>query len=633
MTLYHDSRNPIYRSPLGAAPCGATLRLRVRGDDLKKVWLRLWWRDAEARLPMRRCGAELFECEFPLPCVPGLLWYFFIAEDDEGSTWYLGNASDGLGGVGEISLGEPAGYQVTVYDPAFETPEWLRDGMMLQIMVDRYRCSGERDISKLPPASYYHMHWDDDPALIINDDKYGDNANNDYFGGNLRGVIEKLDYIRSLGVTVIYFNPIFKARSNHKYNTGDYRAIDPSFGTEADFAELCERAGALGIRVILDGVFSHTGSDSLYFNRDGNYGPGGAYNDPDSPYAAWYRFREWPDDYESWWGFKTLPNVHEETESYQDFIIHDDDSVTAHWLRAGASGWRLDVADELPMDFIAKIRARVREVKPDAALIGEVWEDPSNKVAYGETRSYCLGDTLDCTMNYPLRAAILDFLRCRIGAAEFVRRLECQREKLPLPFYYSQMNLIGSHDTPRAINVLADIGEMSPDRIHRRPMTLAPEDYNRGRRRLIAAWALICALPGMPCLYYGDEAGMTGMADPYCRGTYPWGHEDVALRETFRGIMRSRMASPALRTGSLRLIAAGMDVVLVERRIDGGRDAFGRPAPDEVRALAVNRASEYRRVEYGGRSYDVPAESALRLDATGELPEKTIPQKKQAKTE
>ena len=610
MVFYHDSRNPIYRTPQGAAPCCTSIKLRVRGEDLAKVWLRIWWLNAEVRLPMRRMGAELFECKFDLPCAPGLLWYYFIAEDDDGSTWYLGNASDGLGGVGELSMHEPAGFQVTVHDGAFQTPAWLRNGMMMQIMVDRFHRSGPLDVDRLPPASYYHQHWDDNPALIINDEKYGDNANNDYFGGDLRGVLEKLDYIRSLGVTVIYFNPIFKARSNHKYNTGDYRTIDPGFGTEADFRELCAAAAKLGIRVILDGVFSHTGSDSLYFNRDGNYGPGGAYNDPDSPYAEWYRFRDWPDDYECWWGFKTLPNVHEETESYQDFIINDNDSVIAHWLRAGASGWRLDVADELPMPFIRRLRDRVRQVDPDAALIGEVWEDPSNKVSYDELRSYCLGDTLDCTMNYPLRLAILDFLRCRINASEFIRRAESQRENLPTVFYYSQMNMLGTHDTPRAINMLADVGEMSPEREQRKPMTLSGEALACGRRRLIAGWSLICALPGIPCLYYGDEAGLTGMADPYCRGTYPWGNEDTELREAFRGIMNDRMDSAVLRTGDLSLTACGPDVVLVERRISGGQDVFGDPAQDALRVLAVNRACEYRRVEYNSRLYDIPAESA-----------------------
>ena len=611
MYLYHDSRDLVYRSPMGAVPCGRTLRLRVKAENLHHVQLRLWWRDAESRLPMKPTHANLYECELVLPQEPGLLWYFFIAEDREGRTWYLGNAEDGLGGEGTVSEKQPTGYQVTIYDPMYRTPEWMREGMMMQIMVDRFHSAGEKDIRNLPPACYYHIRWDDDPALVINDDKYGDNINNDFFGGNFLGIREKLDYIQGLGVTVLYFNPVFKARSNHKYNTGDYMTIDPSFGTEQDFRELCAEAKRRGIRVILDGVFSHTGSDSVYFNRDGHYGPGGAYNDPDSPYRQWYRFRSWPDDYECWWNFRTLPNVQEETPSYQDFIIDRDDSVTAHWIRAGASGWRLDVADELPMDFIRKVRARIRRENPEAALIGEVWEDPSNKVTYGEMRCYCLGDTLDSCMNYPLRMAIVEFLTGTIDAALFIRKVENLRENMPAPFFYSEMNLLGSHDTPRAISVLADIGDMAPERVYRHPFMMSPEDYARGRRRLIAAWSLVCALPGMPCLYYGDEAGLTGMADPYNRTTYPWGREDADLVETFRRIMRRRMNAPALRTGELRLTAIGSDVVLVERRITGGADVFGAKRPNGSVALAVNRCGDQRRIEYGGRVQEIRPESAL----------------------
>ena len=623
MYIYHDSRNPDFRSPSGAAPCGTPLRLRVKAGGLYRVNLRLWWKDSEILLPMKPVHGEVYECEFSLPSEPGLLWYYFVAEGD-GRTWYYGNAADGLGGAGMLSEGQPAGYQVTVYDPAYETPQWMRDGMMMQIMVDRFHSVGEKDVRNLPPASYYHVHWDDDPALIINDDRYGDNCNNDYFGGNLRGVMAKLDYIQSLGVTVLYFNPIFKARSNHKYNTGDYMTVDPSFGTEADFRALCAECEKRGMRVILDGVFSHTGSDSLYFNKDGHYGPGGAYNDPDSPFREWYRFRQWPDDYECWWGFKTLPNVHEETDSYQDYIIRSDDSVTAHWIRAGAAGWRLDVADELPMEFIRRIRKRIRKERPDAALIGEVWEDPTNKVAYGEMRCYSLGDTLDSCMNYPLRDALFDFFCYRIDAGLLVRKLENLRENMPAPFFYSEMNLLGSHDTPRAISVLADIGDMAPERVYRHPFMMNPEHYARGKRRMVAAWSMVCALPGMPCLYYGDEAGLTGMADPYNRATYPWGNEDADLVETYRRIMTGRMEAPVLRTGEMKLSAWGQDVVLVERFIEGGRDVFGRPAEDDRRVLAVNRCGEQRRIDFGGRVVELPPESAVWLTAKEEKKSKDI---------
>ena len=612
MIFYHDSRSEQYRNPLGAAPCASKVRLRVRAEQLKNVTLRIWWDGAEYKWFMRKVDQDMYEYDMTIPEHAGLLWYYFMGTDSEGNTWYLGNAGDCLGGVGMAVRTEPSSYQITVYDPAFDTPEWLRDGLMMQIFVDRFNNAGGVDLYNLPAGSYYHANWDEDPALVIND-RRGVSSANDFFGGNLRGVMEKLDYIRSLGVTVIYFNPIFEANSNHKYNTGDYKKIDPSFGTEADFKALCKAAKKKGIRIILDGVFSHTGSDSLYFNRYGNYGDGGAYLDPESPYRSWYKFESWPDVYESWWGFTTLPNVNEEDPAYRKFIISDKDSVLAHWMKAGASGWRLDVADELPMGFLRELRAREKEINPDSALIGEVWEDPSNKTAYGELRCYCTGDTLDCAMNYPLREAVLAFMTRRMHAPEFVRRVESMRENQPRPFFYSQMNLLSSHDRPRALSVLADVGNMEPERKYRYPVEHDEETYARGKRRLIAAWQLICHLPGMPCIYYGDEAGLYGMSDPYCRGTYPWGREDQELLEAFRSASLRRMDSPALKTGDMKLSAIGEDVVLVERSITGGRDVFGREAENEVRAAAVNRADSARFIEYNGKTIEIPAESAKLL--------------------
>lgn len=597
---------------MGAAPCASKVRLRVRADQVESVTLRIWWNNAEYRWFMRRVEGGFYEYEMSIPEQAGLLWYYFIAKDKEGNTWYLGNANDGMGGEGVVTRSEPPAFQVTVYDAAYSTPEWMRDGLMMQIMVDRFNNVGGTDMKNLPRGSYYHAHWDDDPALVIND-KRGSNSANDFFGGNLKGVEEKLDYIRSMGVTVLYFNPIFEANSNHKYNTGDYMKIDPSFGTEKDFRELCAAAKEKGIRIILDGVFSHTGSDSVYFDRYGNYGGKGAYCDPQSPYRSWYNFNDWPDNYESWWGFNTLPNVNEEDPTYKKFIITGRNSVLAHWMRAGAGGWRLDVADELPMDFLRALRKREKGIDPDAALIGEVWEDPTKKTAYGELRCYCTGDTLDAVMNYPLREAVLDFMRCRINARDFVRQVESMRENQPKQFFYSQMNLLGSHDRPRALAVLADVGNMEPERKYRYPIELEKQDYARGKRRLIAAWNLICALPGMPCIYYGDEAGLYAMSDPYCRGTYPWGREDQELLEAFRACDKRRMKSHALRTGDMRLSAIGEDVVLVERSIRGGKDAFGKAAANELRAVAVNRSGESRWIEYGGKIVEVSGESALIL--------------------
>lgn len=612
MIFYHDSRAEQYRSPTGAAPCAGKVRLRVYAQGLSSVTLRIWWEDAEYRWYMRRTENDIYEYVMQTPEEPGLLWYYFMGTDEHGQLWYLGNAEDGLGGEGCCTRHEPQSFQMTLFDPAFRTPEWMREGVMMQIMVDRFHNAGGIDVHRLPLGSYYHARWDEEPALVIND-KWGYNSANDFFGGNLKGIEEKLDYIANMGVTVLYLNPIFKGHSNHKYDTGDYRKIDPSFGTEADFVSLCAAAKRRGIRIILDGVFSHTGADSVYFDRYGNYGGKGAYCDPESPYRSWYTFHNWPDDYESWWGFRTLPNVNEEDPSFRSFIIDGEDSVIAHWMNAGAGGWRLDVADELPMDFIRALRRREKSLDSDAALIGEVWEDPSNKISYGELRCYCTGDTLDAVMNYPLREAVLDFMRCRINAREFTRRVWFMRETQPKAFFYSQMNLLGSHDRPRALAVLAEAGNMEPERKYRYPIELTPDQYALGKRRLLAAWNLICALPGMPCIYYGDEAGMYAMSDPYCRGTYPWGQEDAELLESFRECALRRRGSQALKTGAMKLWAAGDDVVLVERSIRSGRDAFGKPAKNETRATAVNRSSKSRWVEYCGKSVEVPPESALIL--------------------
>lgn len=581
LIIRHDSRCPAHRSPGGAQPCGTEVRLFIETDQPEA--LVRFWLSGHAHLHKMRPAPGGFEFTFALPEKPGVLWYYFIV-----GKYYLGNARDNLGGESEIYLHEPPSHQITVYDPAFETPSWLGDGIMMQIMPDRFYRAGNN-----PCRGRLHADWYEPPELRLT--ITGDNEADDFFGGDLRGIAEKLPYIQSMGVTVIYLNPIFLAHSNHKYDTSDYLTIDPAFGTEQDFRDLCERAKALGIRVILDGVFSHTGADSVYFNKFGNFDSVGAYNSRLSPYRDWYEFHKWPDDYACWWGFQTLPNVRKDARSFREFIIHAPDAVAAHWIKAGASGWRLDVADELPMDFLAALRKRVKETDPEAALLGEVWEDPSRKVAYGELRSYCLGDSLDCAMNYPLRAAILDFMIGKLTAAGCVRVIESLWENMPRAFFKSQMNLLSSHDKPRALTVLADIGNMEPARKHRYPVNLTPRQYARGRRRLIAAWTLVCALPGMPALYYGDEAGLYGMSDPFCRGTYPWGREDEPLIEAFREAAMRRRSSPALVDGELALEAVSDDLLVIRRSLHG-----------KTIALAVNRGED--ELNYAGKT--VPGESA-----------------------
>lgn len=565
--LLHDSRNSEYRQPVGARQAGVTvtLRLRVLSGEPDRVFLRLWWANAEQRFEMTAPeGDGLFEYVLKLPDQPGLMWYYFVVEAD-GKVVYYGNAYDRLGGEGAAYCEEPPSFQLTIYDSDYRPPEWMGEGVMYQIMPDRFYAR-ER---KRPSQGWLHEDWNEFPAPR-RDDKTGDSEPaDDFFGGNLMGIEEKLGYLRDLGVTVVYLNPIFRSRSNHKYNTGDYELVDPSFGTEEDFIRLCAKARDMGIRVILDGVFSHTGSDSKYFNRNGSYGAGGAYQDRNSPYAAWYTFERWPEKYDCWWGVKTLPNVREMEPSYLKYILTGENAIVPKWLRAGASGWRLDVADELPMDFLRILRKRTKAVDPDACVLGEVWEDASNKTAYGEVRCYCLGDTLDSVMNYPLREGVIDFLTGKITAGALKRRLDALYENYPEPFARSLMNLLGSHDKARIINRLA---EATPERREDNEQTHVPltaEQYALGRERYIKAWRFICSMPGMPCIYYADEVGQQGEDDPFCRATYPWGREDRALLEEIRRINRMRLERRVLRQGDMHLSVSGDDTLIIRRAMPG----------------------------------------------------------------
>ena len=560
----HDSRDPLYRMPAGARPSGSDVILRCRADDARAVTLRIWWDDGEIRRPMTASprGAGLFEIRLTLPERSGLLWYYFIVDFD-GETRLYGNADDRLGGEGRLYDHEPPSFQLTVYDEEFDTPRWMREGLLYQIMPDRFAAHGKN----VPEAGWLHDKWDEPPAIHV-DPQTHDNRADDFFGGNFRGVMDRLDYLKELGVTAIYFNPVFRARSNHKYDTGDYETIDPSFGTREDFEALCVRARAVGIRILLDGVFSHTGSDSRYFNRLGRYDSLGAYQSLESPYASWYRFKRWPDEYDCWWGFETLPTVDKSDESYRRYILTDENAIVKRWLRRGASGWRLDVADELPMPFLRTLRKSVKSVDPDAAVLGEVWEDASNKVAYGQLRCYCLGDTLDSVMNYPLREGLIGFLLGEIDAYALKRRLDALYENYPAPFAAALMNLLGSHDKARIINRLSGAEPENRPREERTFTPLTDAEYERGKRRFIKAWRFLCAMPGMPCLYYGDEAGAQGGDDPFCRGTYPWGHEDHALIEEIKRVNHARLESRAAQNGSLELIASDADTLTAVRRYE-----------------------------------------------------------------
>jgi len=416
--------------------------------------------------------------------------------------------------------------------------------------------------------------------------------------------MEKLDYLKELGVETLYFNPIFEAAENHRYGTADYSRIDPMLGCNEDFSSLCDEAHKRGMRVMLDGVFNHTGYVSRYFNGDGFYPEVGAAQSEDSPYRSWFNFTHWPHKYESWWGIYSLPAVNEGDPSYQDFIFASKDSVVRRWLRAGADGWRLDVADELPDDFVQGIHKAARAEKPDAVVIGEVWEDGSNKVAYGVRRKHILGGHCDGLMNYPLRTAILDFFLRKNGSG-FVESMETLRENYPPFAFYSSMNSLGTHDTPRILTLLGAEGEYKEQsRDARAAFRLSPEQLSRGRERLMAAAALLFCFPGSPTVYYGDEAGMEGFEDPFNRRTFPWGREDEALLNWFRALGSLRKDCPALRRGDISYLAG-----------EGAVLAFTRSVQEETLLCAFNAGDEPARLPVGAALRPLLGQAVLKEGA------------------
>ena len=585
--IRHDTHDLEYRSPFGAVPAGASVTLRLglkTSSKVESVFLRLWRNngraeDQELRLEKSRGTTVLMQTEITTAEL-GLYWYYFVVITG-GKVYYYGNNNERWGGEGLLREQVPPPFQITVYKD-FQIPTWFTESVMYQIFVDRfYNGNEDGTVDNPKKGSLIHGRWDDTP-FYIKEPETGAILRWDFFGGNLKGVIKKLPYLKELGIGVIYFNPIFESSSNHKYDTADYKNIDPMFGTNETFRELCEKAREYNIRIMLDGVFSHTGSDSIYFNKEGNYPGLGAYQSPSSPFFSWYRFNRYPDEYDIWWGNCSLPNVDERNPSYQQYLLYDEDSVIRYWMRMGAAGWRLDVADELPDDFIKKMRSVIKEANPEAILLGEVWEDASNKISYGENREYLWGEELDSVMNYPFRNIVLDFLLGRIDAVGVHRRLMNLAENYPAPHFYNLMNLLGSHDVPRALTILGE----APEEHHVHPKDkekarLTPRQRRLGLSRLKLAVLFQMCFPGVPAVYYGDEAGMEGYADPYNRGPYPWGREEKGLVSYYKKVIALRNNYAALQKGQWQTAYCEGDVY-----------GFYRQEAEEQFLILLNRNKE-----------------------------------------
>lgn len=559
MIIEHNSHAALYRTPFGAATCNTEVTLRLALSDFgipKHIRTAYTFDEVTQFVNMSYvfevAGAYIYEAKIKMPESTGLLHYYFDIASHDGQ-YYYGNNKENLGGFGEIYTEIPKHnkFQITIYDKSFKTPDWWKSGVCYQIFPDRF-ANGNDDGSFLDNRNgIIKRSWGEEP--YYKPEQFGgEYLCNDFFGGNLKGIEKKLPYLKELGVSCIYLNPIFKAYSNHRYDTGDYKTIDPMLGTEQDFKQLCTASDKLGIKIILDGVFNHTGSDSLYFNKKGTYNSIGAYQSTDSPYYDWYRFMSFPDKYESWWGITTLPQIEENSQSYQNYILKDKDAVVKKWLKAGACGWRLDVVDELPDFFVKILREEVKKQNPDAVIIGEVWEDASNKISYDEQRQYFMGEELDSVMNYPLRNALIEFLNNKISAETLDRRIMSLKENYPKPAFYSTLNFLSSHDTERILTVMGN--KNATDKDSQATERLNDYEKNIAISKLKCIITMQTLLPGVPTIFYGDEAGIEGYADPFCRRCYPWGSENTEIMEHYKENISLRNKNNAFTSGEFETI-------------------------------------------------------------------------------
>lgn len=556
------------KAPFGAIKINQRVRISVETNEnynlINIKWIILKDDNKVGEVDLVKESKKYYQGQFNEFNETGLYFYYFEVDIDENGNnkklFYGKNHEDG--NVCEYLYEELNKYQITVHED-FEIPSWYKEGIMYNIFVDRFN-NGNRNKKPSNPKknSFIYSNWSDTPMYIK--DTNGEIIRWDFHGGNLRGIIDKLPYLSKIGVSIIYLSPIFESSSNHKYTTGDYKTIDPMFGDEEILKELIEKAKKRGINIILDGVFSHTGADSKYFNKFGNYDELGAYQSKDSKYSSWYTFNEFPDDYKCWWGIKDLPNVNELDKNYMDYIIYDEDSVINKWTSMGIKGWRLDVADELPTKFIKELRKELKKNDPQSILVGEVWEDASNKISYNERRNYFVGDQLDSVMGYPFRENIVSFLKGNITSRQLNNKFMTIKENYPKESFKANLNLISSHDVTRIKTEL---------------------NYDEAKIRLAVATQM--TFEGVPYIYYGDEAGLCGGTDPDNRKTYPWKNEDEDMIEFYKESINTRKKYNVLTNGDTEFIDTNDDDVFGYIRFNDNNEKI---------LILINRSLENKKI-------------------------------------
>lgn len=568
-----NSRKIECKSPYGAVKCGEKLSLHFPiaswvSVDKMFVFIRLGdvSTPVEMRFEKSENGFSVYTADYVFDAA-GIYYYRFEMRNRDG-VWYYGRGENGESVCGE-NLPE---WQLTVYKSTYKTPDFAKGNIIYHIFVDRFnRADGVKTKRK------YRLHesFSESPEVVSADGKY---YADDFFGGNFNGIREKLDYLEELGVGIIYLSPIFKAYSNHRYDTGDYLKVDELLGTEDDFKRLLDAAHEKGMKIILDGVFNHSGADSLYFNKFGTYDSLGAYQSKSSPYYDWYFFKKFPDEYACWWGCDNVPDLNKSNKDYRA-LVFGKNGVVEKWQKLGADGWRLDVVDELPIDFVNLLIKKIKSVNKDALVIGEVWEDASTKVSYGELRPYLLGDQLDGTMNYPFMNAIIAYVRD--GDEKFFKdTVQSILENYPKETVYCLMNSLGTHDTVRIINALSDVRAHGWSKTHKLGYKLPDSEYEKAKKKLYLASVLQFTLPGIPSIFYGDEAGLQGFDDPINRRPYPWGSEDKEILAHYKKLGRIRRENRAVFSGGFNM------------RDENGLVAYERAVGDDEILIAVNASAD-----------------------------------------
>lgn len=567
--IYHNSFYKKYRTPFGAIQKKSEIFLSIYTDEnIDKCYIRFWNPDKKEEIfPMeKKLNSFIFKGFLDKI---GVYWYYFILQSKETRKFYCCKETF-TNGEGYLCDNPKYSFQITVYDNNLKVPDWFKcKNTMYQIFPDSFARKGLNVIDD--EKRDMHINWNDTPKF---NNKGSDCT--DFYGGNFQGIIDKLDYLENLNIKTLYFNPIFESSTNHRYDTGDYEKIDHLLGDEDVLKKLICECKKRNMYIIIDGVFNHTGCDSKYFNKFNNYTSLGAYQSKDSTYYKWYKFYKHPDNYSCWWGFENLPCVNKEEESYKNYIYNSSKSILNKWISMGIYGWRIDVPDELSDEFLKEFKSKMKQLNPESVLIGEVWEDATNKRSYDTLREYTLGYEFDSIMNYPLRKLLLDFI-CygyqedeviheNIDAEVFNNRILNLYCNYPKDIFYSLMNFLSTHDTSRIMNILSECPKGSSltkdEQSKYRPLD---NQIEIGIKRLKLCYAFLCFFPGVPCIYYGDEIGMFGYRDPFNRKSFPWKKINTNILKFFKHMNNLKKSSEILDKGNFIPIYYKDDVYAFKR--------------------------------------------------------------------